>query len=81
MNTPQGLPGSGGRRGRRSSLARAVLLAFGAALLLALGFALGRTAAGETPPVATQTLVRTLRPLPLRATRETVTVTVTGTTR
>ena len=56
---------------------RAVLLAAGAVVVFVVGIALGK-ALGDNPKSGReQTLVRTLRPLPLApAARETVTVTV-----
>jgi hypothetical protein len=56
---------------------RALLLALGALVVFALGIALGQALEDGSSPSGTQTLVRTLRPLPLApAARETVTVTV-----
>ena len=56
---------------------RALLLALGALVAFALGIALGQALEDGSSPSGTQTLVRTLRPLPLApAARETVTVTV-----
>ena len=56
---------------------RALLLALGALVVFALGIALGQALEDGSRPSGTQTLVRTLRPLPLApAARETVTVTV-----
>jgi len=55
---------------------RALLLALGALVVFALGIALGQALEDGSSPSGTQTLVRTLRPLPLApAARETVTVT------
>ena len=56
---------------RRILFAAAVLLVFG------LGIALGQALNDNPDPAGRQTLIRTLRPLPLApAARETVTVTV-----
>ena len=52
-----------------------ILLAF--AIVFAVGVALGQALGDGSPPAGTQTLVRTLDPLPLApAARSTVTVTV-----
>ena len=65
------------RRERRAArrLLRPVLLLLAAALVFLLGVALGRALEAGSDPGETQTLVRTLRPLPLSP--ETATVTVT----
>jgi hypothetical protein len=56
---------------------RVLLLAVGAIVVFAIGIALGQALDDASPPSGTQTLVRTLQPLPLApAARETVTVTV-----
>ena len=56
---------------------RVVLLVVGAVLVFALGVALGEALHDNPKPGGTQSLVRTLQPLPLApAARETVTVTV-----
>ncbi len=56
---------------------RAVLIAVGAALVFAIGIAVGEALHDNPQPGGTQSLVRTLQPLPLApAARETVTVTV-----
>jgi hypothetical protein len=55
---------------------RAALLAVGVVLVFAVGIAVGEAVHDNPKPGGTQTLVRTLRPLPLvPAARETVTVT------
>ncbi len=56
---------------------RVVLLLVGAALVFAVGVAVGEALNDNPKPGGTQSLVRTLQPLPLApAARETVTVTV-----
>jgi hypothetical protein len=56
---------------------RVLLFAVGAIVVFAIGIALGQALDDASPPSGTQTLVRTLQPLPLApAARETVTVTV-----
>jgi hypothetical protein len=56
---------------------RIVLIVVGAALVFAVGIAFGQALHDNPKPGGTQTLVRTLQPLPLApAARETVTVTV-----
>jgi drug/metabolite transporter (DMT)-like permease len=56
---------------RRAAVAAGLVLAF------IVGTALGQALGEDTTPSGTQTLVRTLQPLPLApAARETVTVTV-----
>ena len=56
---------------------RLVLTVVGAALVFVVGIALGEALHDNPKPGGTQTLVRTLQPLPLApAARETVTVTV-----
>ena len=56
---------------RRAAIAVGVIVAF------VVGLALGEALGEDTTPSGTQTLVRTLRPLPLApAARETVTITV-----
>lgn len=56
---------------------RVVLMVVAAALVFALGIALGEALHDNPKPGGTQSLVRTLQPLPLApAARETVTVTV-----
>jgi len=56
---------------------RRLLLAVGLLVVFAVGIAVGEAAHDNPKPGGTQTLVRTLRPLPLApAALETVTVTV-----
>jgi hypothetical protein len=56
---------------------RRVLLGVALAVAFVVGIALGQALDDSTPPAGSQTLVRTLKPLPLApAARETVTVTV-----
>lgn len=56
---------------------RIALIVVGAVLLFAVGIALGEALHDNPQPGGTQSLVRTLQPLPLApAARETVTVTV-----
>jgi hypothetical protein len=56
---------------------RVALIVLGAALVFAIGVAFGEALHDNPKPGGTQTLVRTLQPLPLApAARETVTVTV-----
>ena len=56
---------------------RRALVAAGLVLAFAVGIAVGEALRDNSKPGGTQTLVRTLRPLPLApAARETVTVTV-----
>ena len=56
---------------------RVVLIVVGAVLVFAIGVALGEALHDNPQPGGTQSLVRTLQPLPLApAARETVTVTV-----
>jgi hypothetical protein len=55
---------------------RVALLAVGVVLVFAVGIAVGQAVHDNPKPGGTQTLVRTLKPLPLApAARETVTVT------
>jgi len=54
-----------------------IVLVAGAVVVFAVGLALGRALGDNPQPGGQQTLIRTLRPLPLApAARETVTVTV-----
>jgi hypothetical protein len=56
---------------------RVVLLVVGAVLVFAVGVAVGEALHDNPKPGGTQSLVRTLKPLPLApAARQTVTVTV-----
>lgn len=58
-------------------MTRRLLLAVGLLLVFAIGIAVGEAAHDNPKPGGTQTLVRTLKPLPLApAALETVTVTV-----
>lgn len=58
-------------------MSRVVLLAAAAVVVFVVGIALGKALGDNPKPGREQTLVRTLRPLPLApAARETVTVTV-----
>jgi hypothetical protein len=69
------------RRSRRARRRRGPLLLAlaGAAAAFAVGVALGEALGDDPEPGRTQTLVRTLHPLPLApAARETVTVTVSN---
>lgn len=63
------------RRGRR--LATYALLAAAGGVLFALGIGLGKALEENHEPGGSVTEVRTLRPLPLAPSRQTVTVTVT----
>jgi len=64
-------------RRRRRSPVRTILPILGAVLLLGVGVAFGEALHDNPKPGGTQTLVRTLQPLPLApAARETVTLTV-----
>jgi hypothetical protein len=56
---------------------RAAVIVLCAAVVFAVGIALGEALHDDGPPAGTQKLVRTLRPLPVApAARSTVTVTV-----
>ena len=66
------------RSPHRRRLRNAVALVLAGAVLFAVGLALGEALHDNPKPGGTQTLVRTLRPLPLPPARETVTVTTTG---
>lgn len=66
------------RRGRRDAIGRVVLLVVGFALVFLLGAAFARTLDERPKPGRTETIVRTLTPLPQDAPVRTVTVTVTG---
>ena len=68
------------RRSRRwNRLGRTVLLVVGLALVFLLGMALARTLDERPRSSGTETIVRTLTPLPQDAPGETVTETVTVT--
>jgi hypothetical protein len=64
------------RTGRR--LATALLLLVGAVVVFAVGVGLGRALEENPEPGGSVTQVRTLRPLPIAPSRQTVTVTVTS---
>jgi hypothetical protein len=66
-------------RGRRDAIGRIVLLVVGLALVFLLGAAFARTLDNRPKPGRTETVVRTLTPLPQDAPARTVTVTVTVT--
>src|SRR6478736_3754166 len=79
--------GHGGRRGvpplrpRRCRLpaVKRALVAVGLIVAFVVGVAVGESLADGSKPAGTQTLVRTLQPLPLApAARDTVTVTVSN---
>ena len=74
------LPPAARRPLRRRSGRRALLGAIAAtAVAFALGLALGQSLDDNPDPAQTQTLVRTLRPLPIApAARETVTITTSN---
>jgi hypothetical protein len=62
--------------GAGAEMIRAVLLAAAVVLVFAVGIAVGEALHDNPKPGGTQTLVRTLKPLPLApAARETITVT------
>ena len=65
------------QRPRRRRRHRLVLATLAGAALFALGLAVGEALHDNPQPGGTQTIVRTLRPLPLPPARETVTVTTT----
>jgi hypothetical protein len=66
------------RRRRRAPLAvRAAALLVAAAAFFLAGLGLGQALDDSPDPGGEQTLVRTLKPLPVAPARETVTVTVT----
>ncbi len=66
------------RHGRRHAIGRVVLIAIGLALAFLLGIAFARTLDERPQGGGTETIVRTLTPLPQEAPVRTVTVTVTG---
>ena len=66
------------RRSRRDAIGRVVLLVIGLALAFVVGVAFARTLDERPKPGRTETIVRTLTPLPQGAPTRTVTVTVTG---
>ena len=58
---------------------RRVLIVAGLVIAFVVGIAVGKSLDDSSTPTGTQTLVRTLKPLPLApAARETVTVTVSN---
>ena len=65
------------RRTRRDAIGRVVLLV-GLALAFVVGMAFAKTLDERPKPGGTETIVRTLTPLPQGAPTRTVTVTVTG---
>jgi hypothetical protein len=73
-------PGRRGRRrpSRRAAIGRVVLLVVGLALAFLLGLAFAETLDERPKSSGTETIVRTLEPLPQGAPTRTVTVTVTG---
>ncbi len=66
------------RRSRRDAIGRVVLVVVGLALAFLLGLAFARTLDERPKSSGTETIVRTLTPLPQGAPTRTVTVTVTG---
>jgi hypothetical protein len=66
------------RRSRREAIGRVVLLVIGLALAFVVGMAFAKTLDERPAPGRTETIVRTLTPLPQGAPTRTVTVTVTG---
>ena len=78
MTTPRERPR---RRRRRRRVPAWVLTAIGLVLAFVVGIAVGESLHDNPEPGGTQTLVRTLQPLPVApAARSTVTLTVTGST-
>ena len=65
-------------RGRRDAIGRVVLLVIALALAFVVGMAFAKTLDERPKPGGTETIVRTLTPLPQDAPTRTVTVTVTG---
>lgn len=66
------------RRSRRDAIGRVVLLVVGLALAFVVGMAFAKTLDERPKPGGTETIVRTLTPLPQGAPTRTVTVTVTS---
>jgi hypothetical protein len=61
----------------RPEIRRRVAIGVGVVLAFVVGIAFGQALSDDSTPSGTQTLVRTLKPLPLApAARETVTITV-----
>ena len=79
MLEPPGRPGRP-RRTRRDTFGRVVLAVIALALAFLLGIAFARTLDERPKSSGTETIVRTLTPLPQDAPGRTVTVTVTATT-
>lgn len=69
---------SRGRRSRRERVGRGILVVVGLALAFLLGIAFARTLDDRPKSTGTETIVRTLTPIPQEAPTRTVTVTVTG---
>ena len=67
------------RRRRRDRIGRALLVVVGLALAFLFGIAFARTLDDRPKSSGTETIVRTLTPLPQDAPGRTVTVTVTAT--
>ncbi len=67
------------RRRRRDTIGRVVLVVVGLALAFLFGIAFARTLDDRPGSSGTETIVRTLTPLPQGAPGRTVTVTVTAT--
>jgi hypothetical protein len=67
------------RRHRRDTIGRVVLVVVGLALGFLVGIAFAQTLDDRPKPSGTETIVRTLTPLPQDAPGRTVTVTVTAT--
>ena len=70
---------TGARRSRRDRLGRIVLVIVGLALAFLFGIAFAQTLDDRPKSSGTETIVRTLTPLPQGAPGRTVTVTVTST--
>ena len=66
------------RPNRRDAIGRLVLLVVGLALAFVVGMAFAKTLDERPKPGGTETIVRTLTPLPQGAPTRTVTVTVTS---
>lgn len=64
--------------GRRARIGRIVLVVLGLGLAFLIGMAFARTLDERPKPGRTETIVRTLTPLPQDAPTRTVTVTVTS---